>query len=506
MGGDHWKSLANKLGAPGVDAPTVETTPEPARSLTPVQAEKPVAIPVAIPVAVPTPMPISAPASGARRHDTAQAPARPSMPETPPAPAPSARTEKPTKRKSSWDTLTSFFGISSAPEAPAAEISSAAPAETDALEMPTSRRGGRESTRPPRGYESKSRHESTRAAEPTRAQEPRAQERTSEPRSQEPKASALDTLFGEAPRQPLSWEKPTPRRMVDDVSGWDDEEPAEAFVEAESDEPQVPSLRGEEADADAEAPQRRRRRRRRGGSRREREEGTGPQAGRGDARHAGPASRGERAELPEPVESVESAERWAEPEAFESEVEGSEDVVPERRSTRRRRRGRGRDRIEEGAPEVRSTREPAEARAPREPRPTREPRAPRELEGREPREPREGRETREPRPAREPRVVDEEGTVAPERPRREPRQRPPRVAEAPRRELSAVSDDLDDEVDSSLAAELEEGGPNRHPKIPTWADSLEAIISANMDNHRRGEGQRGGAPRGGRPRGGAPRR
>ncbi|MGN6545161.1 MAG: hypothetical protein ACTHK7_08950, partial [Aureliella sp.] len=107
-------------------------------------------------------------------------------------------------------------------------------------------------------------------------------------------------------------------------------------------------------------------------------------------------------------------------------------------------------------------------------------------------------------------VFVEEGPVTAELSRREQRPRPHRATEAPRRDLAATtSEDLDDEVDSSLAAELEEGGPNRHPKIPTWADSLEAIIGANMDNHRRIESQRGGASRG-RPRGGggggAPRR
>ena len=48
----------------------------------------------------------------------------------------------------------------------------------------------------------------------------------------------------------------------------------------------------------------------------------------------------------------------------------------------------------------------------------------------------------------------------------------------PRREPVAPEDDLDNQVDSSLAAELEgdDAAGNRHPKIPTWADSLEAII------------------------------
>ena len=112
---------------------------------------------------------------------------------------------------------------------------------------------------------------------------------------------------------------------------------------------------------------------------------------------------------------------------------------------------------------------------------------------------------------REPRAHEDAMDVEsrPERPRREPREgrparegrtRPPR--DAARREPVAPVDDLDNQVDSSLAAELEDDGTgtNRHPKIPTWADSLEAIISANMENHRRND-HRGGPRGGGRPRG-----
>ena len=163
--------------------------------------------------------------------------------------------EKTTKRKSSWDTLTSFFGISSATESEtkAPEISSAAPAETDALSRPTSR-GGPEARR--REARSDARSESRREARPAsghgRSPEGRGEGR-SEGRSQESrtpeakppavKPTALDSLFGDAPRQELSWEKPAPRRMVDDISAWDDDEPA--AIAPEFDDAEAPFVEPE---------------------------------------------------------------------------------------------------------------------------------------------------------------------------------------------------------------------------------------------------------------------
>ncbi|MFO1062857.1 MAG: hypothetical protein U0892_03140 [Pirellulales bacterium] len=87
----------------------------------------------------------------------------------------------------------------------------------------------------------------------------------------------------------------------------------------------------------------------------------------------------------------------------------------------------------------------------------------------------------------------------------ERRERPPRPARQPAPPREDDRDDDKDFEDPSDMASLgdDEDGDNRHPKIPTWAESL-AIIAANMDNHRRSEGQhRGGGHRGGgRPRGG----
>ncbi len=477
--GDHWKSLANKLGAPGMDAPVSEPAPAPE---TPKPAPRPAA-----PVHTEPPRATRAP------EVEPAAPVAPPV-EPPPAPEPPADAGRKGKRKSSWDTLTSFFGISS-PE-PAPEVSSAAPAETDALPEP---------------------------AKPARPAA-RQTERPARPTPAAPKGTALDELFGDAPRQELSWDKPAPR-IIDDVSDWDDEPVVDApTLDDQADTFTPPGEAGDETERE---PTRRRRRRRRGGRRDE---------VRGEARREQtdsdrPVRSSPRADTPvdDEVEAWEveldpiaAEDDWVEPSSFESvsDVDIDADVdpdapLPQRRSNRRRRRGRGRSERAEGSlPPAEASSEVREPRPPREAREPREVREPRDV--RETREPREAREPRESsrtaRPPRESRALEDEMEVEarPERTRREPRtpregrQRPPREA---RREPIAAVDDLDNQVDSSLAAELEDDGTgtNRHPKIPTWADSLEAIISANMENHSRSD-HRGGSR--GRPRGngGPPRR
>lgn len=479
--GDHWKSLANKLGAPGMDAPIGE----PAQ---PKETDKP------------TP------------RSAAPAPVEPPPPPPEPTPEPVAEVPPDTgrkgKRKSSWDTLTSFFGISS-PE-PAPETISSAPAETDALGSTFTKPAPRESEPAPRSHA------------PTKP----------------PKTSALEELFGDAPRQELSWDKPAPR-MVDDVSDWDDEPIVEApTLDDQADTFTPPS----EVEADEEREPGRRRRRRRRGRR------DGERSDRSESDIDRPARAKDVAPIDDEPEAWESdlepsaTNDWEEPASFgvvdELDIDADVDPdapLPQRRSNRRRRRGRGRGERTEGAasPAADSASEFREPRATREPR---EPREPRERE-RGPREVREPRENRPDRPVREPIALSDELDVEarPERSRRERssegrerlsegregrssegrerssegregrsgregRQRP---AREPRREAVAPVDDIENQVDSSLAAELEgeaESG-NRHPKIPTWADSLEAIISSNMENHRRSDHRGGGGSRGGRPRG-----
>lgn len=509
--GDHWKSLANKLGAPGMDAPVSEPAPATAPE-----------------VAKPQPRPAApAPAEPPRAH-RAPEPAAPPAPKPAPEPRPEPVAEPVAevtvgkgKRKSSWDTLTSFFGISSSEPAPPT-VSSAAPAETDDLGEAFTKPASRDSNRS---------RESNRTRDNDRSRDNDRAARNNPPAAAKP--TALDELFGEAPRQELSWSKPTPR-MIDDVSNWEEEPIADAATLNDQADTFTPARESEDA-ADSE-PTRRRRRRRRGGGRRDevREGGERAESDRpGRVSSRTPVDDGIEPWEAE-IDEVEPVDGWAEPVSFgivsdvdDVDVDIDADVdpdapLPQRRSTRRRRRGRGRGERAEGSlppaeasgetREPRSTRELRDVRETREPREVREPREPREA-----REPRESRESSRPaRPPRESRALesDMEAETRPERTRREPREgRPqreprPRPTREARRDAVAPADDLDNQVDSSLAAELEDDGTgtNRHPKIPTWADSLEAIINANMENHSRSD-HRGGGSRG-RPRGngGPPRR
>ena len=73
--------------------------------------------------------------------------------------------------------------------------------------------------------------------------------------------------------------------------------------------------------------------------------------------------------------------------------------------------------------------------------------------------------------------------------------------DSPARSLPEDEDAVEDEIDE-LSDDDEEGssaGP-KHRNIPTWSDSLESIIQANTENHKRNEG-RGGPRGGGRSRG-----
>jgi ribonuclease E len=70
------------------------------------------------------------------------------------------------------------------------------------------------------------------------------------------------------------------------------------------------------------------------------------------------------------------------------------------------------------------------------------------------------------------------------------------------------SDDLDidsnqldsDDVDSEQLDSEPRGSQKKHRNIPSWEESLAAIVDANLENHRRGD-QRGYRGGGGRPRG-----
>jgi hypothetical protein len=109
-------------------------------------------------------------------------------------------------------------------------------------------------------------------------------------------------------------------------------------------------------------------------------------------------------------------------------------------------------------------------------------------------------------------VIDEGRPAATERPSGSRRRRGGRrPVDSPARSLSADGDDdLAEIIDEALEGDILDGPDDddegdaavgqQHRNIPTWSDSLESIIQANTENHKRNEGR--GGPRGGnRPRG-----
>ncbi len=325
---DHWKSIANKLGAPGVDEPEPETQ----EAETTLEGSE-------LPESKPDEAAVdeASPVSEEARSDEADSfasgrdafsplPASPksfseskpkALPETRVTeskreqPAPQPKREEPApepvkpKRKSSWESLASMFNVKidrSKPaevEEPAAEAVDQVAADESDEESPLSIFSGDKGDTNP----------------------------------------ALDAMFGDAPRESVDQRGSHPR-VVDDL-GWADEEPP-------------PVTRSEEATSDEgdEAPRRGRRRRGRGRGRgRGRDEVADQNAAEGpDA----DADAGVRWSAGEPSESVDD---WQEPESFTDSGDrddfesSSPDELSERRSSRRRRRGRGRDRArdEEGA-------------------------------------------------------------------------------------------------------------------------------------------------------------
>ncbi len=329
-------------------------------------------------------------------------------------------------------------------------------------------------------------------------------------------------MFADVPRGDLdSWKKPP--RVVDDI-GWGEEVPAATEDEVE------PAFEVESFDGDidpipeevAEKSERPRRRRRRRGSRRpDNVEDVAPRIDR---------------DIDE-VESIAPGDEYSEPDTFEVDLtEGGEAAIPadpERRSNRRRRRGRKRT-PDEAAPlrddgelnaELASERpgdRPAERLPERGPRTgdrsggERSPHArgrggdagdrntPRNAErAPESRSSERGTERgdRPPRPERSAERSAEgrspEGRREKRSERSEPRaDRPPRVREE--RPMPPRSDiEEHEEVDGLEDVDSESGG-DKHRNIPSWADSLQAIIEGNMENHKRND-NRGGPPRG-RPR------
>jgi len=610
---DHWKSIANLLGAPGVDEPEADTTPvapapaekavtppataaaqpkvesaqpksemaqpssvEPRRSFwgelpesssqdarlepdedqqAPVHGNLPAARERANEFVVdPTlPIPDEALSFKSLRSNVARGeskterspsipPAAKSFSEPPPNVASEAKREaqrmpdrsepaampateipaKPAKRKSSWESLANMFNIKVDRSRSAIEEEPAAPV----AEHPVTRRGGEMATEEspiPAG----SLEDAPRRAPPSRDHTSR---RKPDPHlaifdEEGPAESnaALKSMFGE-PASSLSkdWGKP---RIVDDLE-WDE-------VEGSATDKSTFAAPEPVAEEDSDEEPARRGRRRRRGRRGRGEASDSPVAGRTNPATDKPARWGD---IEEEIDEVSNGDDvWAEPDSFEfssrdvlaedDEVSSvadadaeldAEGVEPERRSSRRRRRGRGRGRDRERtdstppaaadivnkrprtterfededlvgfAPDLDEDDIVADELPPVPPRRTAVA-SDEELGGRSRR--RRGRGSGGETEGRRGETSAPRGT----RPNRESQR-------VPAARTGGEEDEFESDSDSLSIAEGDDDalGDSKHRNIPTWADSIQSLVAANMENRKRGDNR--GAPRG-RPRG-----
>ncbi len=589
MMADHWKTIANALGAPGVDEPEVEAEPiaseakpEPAprsphaqfsqesnkpsadRQVSPRNQDTDSSTEPASADArrgldnlspgfvfdpnVPIPdealsfkstkfrrtTPQTTPAAGSfSEPPTPAAEARREAPRMPdriePTSAPTAASPppKPAKRKSSWESLASMFNIKVDRSKPA-EVEEVRPQPTEPP-TPAAAPNLRDSERPSRS--SSTRHESDQQLSIFSGGQS-----TTAPNA------ALRSMFGDVPQSTNeSWGKP---RMVDDL-GWDDEEVKPTSTTHST---AKPSFQSSQPAADEEAGEetvRRGRRRRRG------------RRGRGDSLETtAPAS--EKTEHWGEAEEVASSvdDDWPEPECFEeveSEVsparaereldsefdaeadELSSEGEPLRRSSRRRRRGgRGREREPvDGSESVPRDRQPPRARvAPPAaiededddgvgfvPEVDDEDDFDGDIAGETPRRNAAGEEDRNTRSRRRRRgrggsgrgreegsgddqAARPQGSAARPHSSATRPQGPPEMQRAARSGRPSEDDDFDADIEPIAGFEGEEDDAGsdgkQHRNIPTWADSIESLVSANMENRKRGDNR--GAPRG-RPKG-----
>ncbi len=501
---DHWKSIADLLGAPGMDArrrlPVEPPALGPASSEY-IETTRKDKEPLATPIAEKA-VERDLPARGRIAVD-ASPPAVKEQKEEKIASQPEAKHEpksEPVKRRSSWDSLTKMFGLSSASEEVAKK-----PEPTTVEEAPA--RVVREPA--PRASSRSERVESERPR--PRLDSPPAIDDASDSQAN----SALDALFQDAPRQPgKDWREESSLRIVDDVS-WD-------IDDSDDDVSKETSSSAPTSDEDSSGRGRRRRRRRRGGRGRDRDSTESTSREPDEQAVIGKVGWDDE---PAADDSVEILDPWGEPKitSRDSEALDSEnsEFEAERRSNRRRRRGRGSRRNDEaegtvpnGETEAGARKEKIADRSTDSDRDTTRRDATREVARGGDSDHRRHSSDRDRTLARG-RDRTEMDRTDRDRPERETRERTAaerssssdRVRASVDREIPKydrsraddASDEIDEVFDVENENELDEGG-NKHRRIPTWADSLESIIANNMENHRRYDGGRDHGPRG-RPRG-----
>lgn len=479
---DHWKSIANLLGAPGVDEPESETQgKEPAMDADTTSSfppEKGAPADSGDEAATPSDESLSfrEPARESRNRlesVTEQPAAQPEPPakEEPINEMPAAEMPAPkVKRKSSWESLASMFNIKverpkPVEEEPPAKHEPIAETSRQIREPQADDEAPRESAREDKGKSSSLSIFSAESDNPN---------------------PALEAMFGDVPRDD-DWGGSRPR-VIDDL-GWGDDEDDEPKP-ARRHEPIADDSDSEDAeihDKLDEEPVRRGRRRRRG------------RRGRGDASETKTEPAAEKRlgwdeDEPELAESSVDDD-WNEPVSFAAddaaeELDAEDGGEVQRRSSRRRRRGRGRGR-DSGAPVdspvSRSSEEPTadvdevddEIHADQ---------ADADVVSR----------------SRDSRDRDSEAGDDGERSSRGRRRRrggrssgAGRTSQASHEDVAPPELDLDDpDPDADGEGHARDG--SKHRNIPTWADSVQSLVEANIENRRRNDNR--GAPRG-RPRG-----
>lgn len=459
---DHWKALADRLGAPGLE-PSARRTREtaPQNSST---AANPVAPDTSERIGRSSPSGETADLK-VEQLDISQAQdVTRSMPDT---------SKK--KKRSNWERVANLFGITSQPEIE----EPAPPADSIVASGPSGDAASSE-------VETPSRSTAEQLAPASRKLPNRSEFNVSGLFDTAPDEvnPALAEMFGyNQPNYADTWEKS--KRLVDDV-GW--EEPTDTWEESPDgitpvqesslEEPIDPQQAVEDSE-DSEFPRRRSRRRRRRGRRSDREPGNGTEVPELNAR---PDRRANENLDVEDYTDVES--RSPEEELPESEL-------PDRRSSRRRpprkrdgfdlpvagetRKGHAEDSFEEPLDVVQdsafdSRRAETEGNA--------EQNADTDHSGRRRRRRSRGGSSRGQRSEREDRQPDDQLESSPL--------------------LDAEDLDADDLDDSEL--HLAERSSDRTSRnIPTWDETLSVLINANMENHRRNESR--GSRGGGRPKG-----
>lgn len=461
---DHWKSLANLLGAPGVDLPEeTENKGSPAQDARKPESRRREDPPASIeekpepPEPAPAEPPSTPKEKEVRSHwgfrdkepqtdseETDEVALQPEViqavtpkPKEAPKPVPSQvepegkpleKSARKSGRRSSWESLASMFNIKLEPRSEPDEP----PSQPDASPVGESVGKQEAESRSPKPWSEKTEKEAPRVFD------------DADTRSEE--NPALTALFGDASSKPQSDDWYQKRRVVDDVGGWEDEGDSVGSHEAsrygfQPREEEKDDLTAEREAGVSERSPRSESEGRRGRRRR----------GRGRGRGEVPIEDTVNDDVEVPSDADTARYRGVSWKDEDDSRRGMGDDVEEeveRRSSRRRRRGR--------RPAAEDRPETEDSAIVSEP----------DFSTAEDFEEKEEAEYRERKPSR----------------RR--RERPKRVPVS-----DSVIDDAELDEDAPDSSEDDEERAVRHRNIPTWEDALRSIIESNTENHRKNEGR-----------------